>query len=306
MESIRTLRAMCQSGKEHDPGWYVAHRKLSIYLTWLLLQAGATPMVASLGMVVCGLAGAALLAAPGGVANAAGFGLLYLGFLLDKADGEIARYRRVQSTRGILIDRFHHRLVEPLVFVAAAVHVYRATQAWGALILGLTAVVFANVVEEHQQLPAVVLLKYVKDTGRYPPPPGSPSSRPAGALRMLFRVLKGFRLFIVALMGLAAAYVVEAIAPVPAITVYVAVSAGALGAYTLFQVIDLWSGGMDMEIENATRTLSAGEVEESAPPNFRFAAGAGRNASPETAARIEGLLPANDTQLVTGGRHEHP
>ena len=122
----------------------------------------------------------------------------------------------------------------------------------------------------------------------------------------LFSVLKGFRLFIVALPGLAAAYVVEAVAAVPAITVYLAVSACALGAYVLFQVIDLWSGGMEMEIERATRTPSAGEVEESAPPHFRFAAGAGRNATPETAARIEGLLPANDTQLVTGGRHERP
>lgn len=302
MESIRTLRAMCQAGKDHDPGWYAVHRRLSIYLTWLLLRAGATPTAASLGMVIFGLAGAALLAAPGGVANATGFGLLYLAFLLDKVDGEIARYRRVQSTRGILIDRFQHRLVEPLIFVAAAFHAYRATQVWEALILGLTTVVLANVIEEHQQLPAVVLLKYVKDTGCYPVAAGGPSSSRAGALRMLFRVLKGFRLFIVALPGLATAYVVEAVAAVPAITVYLAVSAGALGAYVLFQVIDLWSGGMEMEIERAARTLTAGVVEQPTPAPGRSEAVVGTRAHPEAAARIERVLPAKNTHLIRGGK----
>src|SRR5262249_34019955 len=73
MESIQRLREICQRGKEHDPGWYVAHRRLSIYLTRPMLDAGAGPMAASLGMVACGLAGAALIAAPESWANVAGF-----------------------------------------------------------------------------------------------------------------------------------------------------------------------------------------------------------------------------------------
>lgn len=301
MESIRTLRTMCQAGKDHDPGWYAIHRRISIYLTWLMLRAGAKPTVASLGMVVCGLAGAALLAAPGGVANGAGFGLLYFAFLLDKVDGEIARYRGMQSTRGILIDRFHHRLVEPMIFVAAAVHTYRSSQAWGALILGLTTVVLANVIEEHQQLPAVVLLKYVKETGRYPAPPDGPSSSRAGTLRVLFRVLKSFRLFIVALPGLAAAYAIEAATAAPTILVYLAVSASALGAYVVFQVIDLWSGGMETKIQRAAQTLAAGAVEAPAPPPGPSEANVGTKDHSKAAVKIERVLSAKHTYLDYGG-----
>jgi len=261
MESIQRLREICQSGKEHDPAWYVAHRRLSIYLTRPMLHAGAGPMVASLGMLVCGLAGAALLTVPDAWANVAGFALLYLSFLFDKVDGEIARYRGVASTRGILVDRFHHRLVEPLMFVAAAVHAER-TSGESAIVLGLVTVVLSNVIEEHQQLPAVVLLKYVRDTGRLPAPrvPGRAPAR--GVVHSLFRVLKGFRLFIVALPGLALAYAVEAVTGLHAIEAWLALSVGALGAYVLYQVVMLWSGGMDSEIERAKQALVGGGSHE--------------------------------------------
>ena len=43
IESPETLRAVCQSGKESDPGWYFAHRRISIYITWALLHTPVTP-----------------------------------------------------------------------------------------------------------------------------------------------------------------------------------------------------------------------------------------------------------------------
>jgi hypothetical protein len=45
--------------------------------------------------------------------NALGWACLYGAFLLDKVDGEVACYCGQQSVTGILLDRFHHRLVEP-------------------------------------------------------------------------------------------------------------------------------------------------------------------------------------------------
>ena len=258
METIQQLREICQRGKEHDPGWYVAHRRLSIYLTRPMLRAGAGPMAASLGMVACGLAGAGLIAMPSAWANVAGFALLYLSFLFDKVDGEIARYRGVSSTLGILVDRYHHRLVEPLVFVASAVHAYRLGGTWWSVVLGLTTVVLANVIEEHQQLPAVVLLKYVRDTGRLPETGEPGTARARGALHTAFRVLKGFRLFIVALPALALAYAIASITGLPAIEVYLAASTAAIGAYVLYQIVMLYSGGMDNEIARARQALVAG------------------------------------------------
>ena len=112
---------------------------------------------------------------------------------------------------------------------------------------------------EHQQLAPVLLLKFVKDTGRLPAPH---AARPGVAVgvRAAFRVLKGFRLFIVALPGLAAAYAVAAFTTLPAITWYLRLTASALGAYVLFQMVDLWSGGMEAEIELAARRLATAEA----------------------------------------------
>src|SRR5438552_2506688 len=114
------LRAICQSGKEQDPAWYFIHRRWSIYVTWALLHTKVTPNQISLLMMACGILGAALLVPHSGAANAAGFVVLYLAFLLDKVDGEVARYRGVASPKGLLLDRLHHLGVEPLVFLAAA------------------------------------------------------------------------------------------------------------------------------------------------------------------------------------------
>src|SRR3989304_3838060 len=125
MESPSQIRAICQAEKDRDPGWYIIHRRVSIYLTWLLLHTHLTPNQISLLMMLAGCTGAALLSSVRLGLNLFGFSLLYLAFLLDKADGEIARYRHRESIRGMLLDRLHHRLVEPLIFLAVA---YRENQ----------------------------------------------------------------------------------------------------------------------------------------------------------------------------------
>ena len=118
MERPGELRAICQAGKNGDPGWYVIHRKISIYATWLFLRVKLPLGIVSVSMMGLGIAGAVLVALRPWQWNVVGFALLYLAFLLDKVDGEMARYLRVQSVRGILLDRFYHRLVEPCLFIA--------------------------------------------------------------------------------------------------------------------------------------------------------------------------------------------
>src|SRR5439155_20681758 len=100
--------------------------------------------------------------------TAVGWACLYAAFLLDKVDGEMARYRRHESVLGILLDRFHHRLVEPLLFLAVGIRAWHATGSGWPLLAALAAMIAANVIEETQQLPMVIAAKFARETGKWP------------------------------------------------------------------------------------------------------------------------------------------
>src|SRR5258705_10000481 len=89
-----------QHGKDRDPLWYRVHRRLSIGITLRLMATPVRAVHVTTAMMLVWLVGAALVAAPDVARNLAGFGLLYLAFLLDKVDGELARLREAASARG--------------------------------------------------------------------------------------------------------------------------------------------------------------------------------------------------------------
>ncbi|TMQ57785.1 MAG: CDP-alcohol phosphatidyltransferase family protein [Candidatus Eisenbacteria bacterium] len=249
MERPGELRAICQAGKNGDPGWYVIHRKLSIYLTWLFLRAKVPLGIVSASMMGLGIGGALLVASNHGTWNAVGFVLLYFAFLLDKVDGEMARYRRVESVRGILLDRFYHRLVEPGLFLAVAARQAGAGSHAELLAVGAAVALLANVIDEVQHLSPYILLKHVRETGSLP------TSRLEGRWSIgiahaaaLFRPLKMFRMFIIAIPSFAAAYAVQRLTGWPAPTYYLYASALGLGAYLVFQCVYYYLFKLDAEI----------------------------------------------------------
>jgi len=248
MTRVYTLRSVAQAGKERDPAWYRWHRKLSIHITRAALPLGVQADHASALMIALGIAAAMLVAARSPGANALGFVLAYVAFLLDKVDGELARARGRSSPRGILLDRFHHRLVEPALFLGVAWHELSLTGSWRVLAAGFATVLLANVIEEHQQLPAYILYKHVRDGGSLPAPPARPRSASLERANALLRPLKLFRTLALALPVVAGCYVVEALTQRNAPTWYLEAGALALAAYTLFQCVYLVAGGVEFEL----------------------------------------------------------
>jgi phosphatidylglycerophosphate synthase len=151
---------VAQSAKSHRTEWqYRIHRRISIYVTWVLLHTPLTANQASLlslavgfgagGLVLCGDSRLALLGLVG----------FYAYFLLDKVDGEIARFRDERSLRGICLDYIGHMAIPPLVFLSMGGFLARKSGIgwfWLAGGLGALAVLFTRAA---QDIPASMVLQ---------------------------------------------------------------------------------------------------------------------------------------------------
>jgi len=207
-------------------------------------------------MMAFGLAGAALLVPASPVVNVMGFALLYLAFLLDKVDGEIARLRGTQNARGIFLDRMHHRLVEPCLFLAVALHEHLRTGMLLPLLAGFAVALLANAIEENQHLVPYIVFKRAREGA---PLSAAAPPRSAGWARAaaVMRPLKGFRMFIVALPLAALAYAIEWASAVPLPTLVLLVSAAGLLGYLAFQCAWYVGEQVDQEAANVAAVLRA-------------------------------------------------
>ncbi len=121
---ISELRKICQSYKlERDKRWWrIFWRKISIYITWVLLHTEITPNQASATSVLLVILGTVLLAFSSPVFALCG-ALTYLIYhLIDKVDGEIARYYQKFSIVGVYLDELGHNLSDAGIFIGLGLH----------------------------------------------------------------------------------------------------------------------------------------------------------------------------------------
>src|SRR5690349_12828099 len=192
MLTLAEIRAIAQDGKHRDPSWYRVHRRLSIHVTRVAMALGLSADQVSLAMMGATLAAALCLASASAGVVVLGFAFGYAGFLLDKVDGEVARLRRRSTMRGILLDRLHHRLVEPTLLLAVAWHEYHLTGSLAVLAAGFAAMLLGSAIDENQHLAAVILLKHLRQGGAPPATSGIERAvaSPPDALTRLHRRLR--------------------------------------------------------------------------------------------------------------------
>ena len=111
MKPIAQLRDILQreklEGRERPWGYRLFQRGPSIYITWLLLRTPITPNAVTLLSILSGVGGAYLLLYPNWKVKLAALFLFYLNLLLDRVDGEIARYKKQFSLKGIYLDELN-------------------------------------------------------------------------------------------------------------------------------------------------------------------------------------------------------
>jgi phosphatidylglycerophosphate synthase len=95
-------------------------RKLSPYITRLLLATPITANGVTYLMIFTGVSISGALLIPGYLGILLALFLSQLQMLWDCCDGEIARWRSTQSPKGVFLDRVGHYLTESLIPVAFA------------------------------------------------------------------------------------------------------------------------------------------------------------------------------------------
>jgi phosphatidylglycerophosphate synthase len=126
--TIAELRAIAQPpavmGRRNAEHWAGALylRRMSIYLTRLLIPTGISANDVTGLMVVVGIAGAAVLVWPSWWALLLCALLMQLQILVDCSDGEVARYRGTTSPAGVYLDRIGHYVTEALLPIGLGVH----------------------------------------------------------------------------------------------------------------------------------------------------------------------------------------
>jgi phosphatidylglycerophosphate synthase len=188
--SIAELRAVTQPasllarpGAEHWAG-RLYMRRLSPYLTRLLVSTPLSPNAVTALMLPTSLLAALSLSFPGVLSAVGAVLLAQLQLLLDCCDGEVARWRRRFSPRGPYLDHIAHSVAEAALPAALGV---RADGGWDSLggwtTAGLVVSVLVLLLKSETHLVEVVL-------GRLGRPVPEEESRPAAR----FRLRQGWRL----------------------------------------------------------------------------------------------------------------
>jgi phosphatidylglycerophosphate synthase len=157
MPTVAELRAATQPASifERNSGEHWAGRlymrRLSPYLTKLLLRTGISANGVTWLMIVAGVAAAGVLALPGLLPAIGAVLLIQLQLLLDCSDGEVARWRGERSTLGVYLDRIGHWLTEGTLPIALGVRTGDDTY----VMLGLAAAVLVLLIKGESALVTV-------------------------------------------------------------------------------------------------------------------------------------------------------
>jgi len=156
-ESIEDLRNRCQRSSYEawntQPWLFLQIRKISIYVTWVLLHTPLSPNAISLLAVCFGVFASIALAMDQLIA---GLILIQLTIILDFSDGEVSRYRNERSKEGSYLDKIYIFLVYPCLFAGIALFEFQASNQFSILVAGFTNVisvfVFCMVAEYARQI----------------------------------------------------------------------------------------------------------------------------------------------------------
>lgn len=208
--TVEQIRAVVHppevTGRSNSEHWTSARylRKLSVYLTTLLVRTPISANGVTVLMILAGsLAGPALLL-PGLWGPVLAVLLTQLQMLLDCSDGEVARWRGTSSARGVFLDQVGHYLAEGSIGLFLGLRAAGfiggvesdAARAWQYALVG--ALLMAGIWLNKSLNLMVVLARVNAGLGRLPDVPESRAVPPTsllGRMRQAARLIPFHRFY---------------------------------------------------------------------------------------------------------------
>ncbi len=140
MDSLRQYKQKVYSNEKKlsDPYLSRFYRHFSLPLSHLLCRTSVTPNQITLLQIFAGLYGCYLVYSPlNQFSFFWGVAILHLAYVLDCVDGEIARYKNMQSIQGVFLDKYAHAIVMQAIFVSVGAYFasYPAVNAYSEVVV---------------------------------------------------------------------------------------------------------------------------------------------------------------------------
>lgn len=116
-------------------------RYVSYPFTLLLIRTSVTPNQVTIAFILAFLAGGfCQLDQVHRIVPMIGALLMWLGLVLDTVDGEIARYKKIFSVKGVYLDMLSHRIIHSILFACTGIGLWLRDRNVIALLLSMGAI----------------------------------------------------------------------------------------------------------------------------------------------------------------------
>jgi len=146
-ESFKEFRRITQGTKlekrrKKKDWWHWIFTFFSRYITWILVKTPITANFITIIGTLIGLVGLLLIGIGNNFLIIIGFILLYIYYVSDEVDGEVARYKKQTSLRGIYYDEIGHLFFQGWFFFSFGYSIYRINSEFLFIIFGIIATFF--------------------------------------------------------------------------------------------------------------------------------------------------------------------
>jgi len=128
--------------KRRKDWWHYPFSFISKYITWILVKTPITANMVTISGCIIGLLGLLFVGFGNSFLIIVGFILVYLYYLSDEIDGEVARAKKQESLKGIYYDQVGHYIFLGCFFSSFGFNIYRINSEFLYIILGFLGSLF--------------------------------------------------------------------------------------------------------------------------------------------------------------------
>src|SRR6185503_15035096 len=162
MVSLTELREKVQVPvrRYNDVAGLLVGDRVSIYVTRFFVRYNLSPTVATLAFLVFGLAGSVLLVFGGGY-SVLGFSCLFVYYIMDCVDGEVARYHGREKFVFGFHDFMFHLYVKSAFFICFGIYAARITAQPWVFCFALSALISSLMAKFLHDVSLILTCRYV-------------------------------------------------------------------------------------------------------------------------------------------------